>query len=310
MKITVALGGNALLTSNQRGTAEEQYQNIAVACRQLIQLIKEHDLVITHGNGPQVGKIHLQNELSRSKTPSMPLDVCGAMSQGQIGYMIQQQLNNELIRNNINRPVVTVITQVIVDKNDPSFKNPTKPIGSFYSKEEALKIAAEKNEVWVEDSGRGWRKVVPSPFPLEIFEGRTIKKLVDSSCLVIASGGGGIPVIKEPDGTIRGVEAVIDKDLAGERLAEIVGAEVFLMLTDVPRVFLRYGKPDQEELQTVTVKEMEKYIQQGHFAAGSMGPKVEAAVRFVQKPERRAIITSLEQAVSAIGGTAGTQILP
>ncbi|HHX87986.1 MAG TPA: carbamate kinase, partial [Firmicutes bacterium] len=236
-------------------------------------------------------------------------DVCGAMSQGQIGYMLQQQLKNELIRNKISRPVVTVITQVIVDKNDPSFKNPTKPVGSFYTKEEALKNAAEKKEVWVEDSGRGWRKVVPSPFPLEIFEGKTIKRLVDSSCLVIASGGGGIPVIKEPDGTIRGIEAVIDKDLAGERLAEIVGAEVLLMLTDVPRVFLRYGKPDQEELKTVTVKEMEKYIQQGHFAAGSMGPKVEAAVRFVQKPGRRAIITSLDQAVSAIEGTAGTQIL-
>lgn len=310
MKITVALGGNALLTSGQKGTAGEQYQNITVACRQLIQLIKEHDLVITHGNGPQVGKIHLQNELSRLETPPMPLDVCGAMSQGQIGYMLQQQLTNELICHQINKPVVTIITQVVVDKNDPSFTNPTKPVGSFYSKEEALKNSAEKNEVWVEDSGRGWRKVVPSPFPLEIFEGSTIKTLVDSSCLVIASGGGGIPVIKEPDGTIRGVEAVIDKDLAGERLAEIVGAELFLMLTDVPRVFLRYGKPDQQELGTVTAGEMRKYIQQGHFAAGSMGPKVEAAVRFVHKPGRRAIITSLDQAVSAIEGTAGTQILP
>ena len=205
--------------------------------------------------------------------------------------------------------MVTIITQVVVDKDDPSFANPTKPVGSFYSREEALKIAKEKNEVWVEDSGRGWRKVVPSPFPLEIYEGPTIKHLVESSCLVIASGGGGIPVIREEDGTLRGVEAVIDKDLAGERLAQIAGADVLLMLTDVPRVFLHYGKPEQQELGRLTVEEMENYIKQGHFAAGSMGPKVEAAVRFARKPGRRAIITSLEQAVSAIEGKAGTQIL-
>ncbi len=310
MRIVVALGGNALLTSGQLGTAEEQYENIAVACRQLVKLIGEHDLVITHGNGPQVGKIHFQNELSRQKTPPMPLDICGAMSQGQIGYMLQQQLTNELIRHRINKAVVTLITQVVVDKNDPSFANPTKPIGSFYSREEALKNSVEKNEVWVEDSGRGWRKVVPSPFPLEIFEGNTIKTLVESSCLVIASGGGGIPVIREPGGTVQGVEAVIDKDLAGEQLAEIVGAELFLMLTDVPKVFLNYRKPDQQELGTVSAAQMREYIRQGHFADGSMGPKAEAAVRFACKSGKRAVITSLEQAVSAVEGKAGTQIEP
>lgn len=310
MKIAVALGGNALLTSGQKGTVEEQRENIAIACRQLVELIREHDLVITHGNGPQVGKIHLQNELSRLETPPMPLDICGAMSQGQIGYMLQQQLTNELTRQQIARPVVTIITQVIVDKNDPSFSNPTKPIGSFYSKEEALKNSIEKNEVWVEDSGRGWRKVVPSPFPREIFEGEIIKALVDSSCLVIASGGGGVPVIREADGSIRGVEAVIDKDLAGERLAEIVEADLFLILTDVPQVYLHYGKPNQQGLRRLTAGEAKEYIRQGHFAPGSMGPKVEAAVRFVHKPGRRAIITSLEQAASSVEGEAGTQILP
>lgn len=308
MRIVAALGGNALLRAGQKGTVEEQYVNMKTACAQLAEIAKNHDLVITHGNGPQVGKIHLQNELAGEKTPPMPLDVCGAMSQGQIGYMLQQQLSSELAGRGLKKEVVTVITRVAVDRSDPSFANPTKPIGSFYSREEASKFMKEKNEVWVEDSGRGWRKVVPSPLPKRILEAKIIKSLVESSYLVIASGGGGIPVVAAEGGGYRGIEAVIDKDLAGELLAEIVDAAVFIILTDVPRVYLYYGTPGQRELSDVSAGELAAYEKEGHFAAGSMGPKVRAAARFAGREGKRAVITSLEHALQALQGDAGTQV--
>lgn len=308
MRIVIALGGNALLQAGQKGTVEEQLSNISLACRQLVQIAREHDLVITHGNGPQVGKILLQNELAQKETPPLPMDVCGAMSQGQIGYMLQQQLSNELARQGLHKEVVTVITRVEVDPADPSFQNPTKPVGSFYTREEASRFMREKNETWVEDSGRGWRKVVPSPQPQAIVEAKTIKRLVDSSCLVIASGGGGIPVVDDGSGGYRGIEAVIDKDLASEILAQMVDAEVLMILTDVPRVFLNYGKPEQQELKEVSARELAAYAAEGHFAAGSMGPKVGAVLRFARKEGRRAVITSLGDAVQALQGSAGTQV--
>ncbi len=309
MKIVVALGGNALLKAGQKGTVEEQYENIETACQQLVQLAHNHDLVITHGNGPQVGKIHLQNETASDKTPPMPLDICGAMSQGQIGYILQQGMCKKLARQGVEKEVATIVTRVQVDKDDPSFQNPTKPIGSFYSKEEAEAFMKEKNEVWVEDKARGgWRKVVPSPMPARIVEEEVVKKLIDSGCMVIAAGGGGIPVVADQPYGYKGIEAVIDKDLAGELLATIVDADVLMILTDVREVYINYGQPDQKKLGVVTVAEMEKYEQEGHFGAGSMGPKVKAALRFARRKGKTAIITSLEQAVEALSGIGGTQL--
>ncbi|MFO7951417.1 MAG: carbamate kinase [Bacillota bacterium] len=310
MKIVVALGGNALLKAGQEGTAEEQLENIELACRQLIRIAHDHDLVITHGNGPQVGKIHMQNEVASEISPSMPLDICGAMSQGQIGYLLQQGLNKELARQGVMKDVATVITRVQVDKDDPSFQNPTKPIGTFYSREEAEKQMKEKGEVWVEDKTRGgWRKVVPSPMPSKILEENIVKNLVDSGCLVIASGGGGVPVVESEESGYDGIEAVIDKDLAGELLASIVDADAMVILTDVPEVYINYGTPEQKTLSRISVNEMEKYEKEGHFAAGSMGPKVEAAIKFARKDKKTAIITSLEQAREAITGQAGTCLI-
>jgi len=308
MRITIALGGNALLQAGQEGTFEQQAQNARTALSQLVEMMKEHDIVLTHGNGPQVGKLHLQNELARDKTPAMPFDVCGAMTQGQIGYLLQQQLKNELLRHGIKRQVVTLITQTVVDPEDQAFKNPTKPVGSFYSAEEAKKFMAEKNEVWIEDSGRGWRKVVPSPEPRSIVEEEIIKDLVDKY-IVIASGGGGIPVVLE-NGVYRGVEAVIDKDLAAQILARAVGSEVLMILTDVSHAAINYGKPDQKQIGTVTVTELKRYNAEGHFASGSMGPKVRAAISFVENGGRRAIITSLDRALAALDGKEGTQVIP
>lgn len=309
MKIVIALGGNALLQAGQQGTLEEQIENVRIAAEQLVEIGKDHDLVITHGNGPQVGKIHLQNEIASDKTPPMPLDVCGAMSQGQIGYILLQGLCRELCRRNIEKEAAAIVTRIQVDKDDPAFQNPTKPIGSFYDREEAEKNMKEKGEVWVEDKARGgWRKVVPSPTPSKIVEEEVIKRLVDSGCLVIASGGGGIPVIAEEAGGYRGIEAVIDKDLAGEFLASIVDADVLMILTDVPEVYINYGKPDQKKLEQVSVAEMEAFEKEGHFGAGSMGPKVKAALQFARKPGKTAIITSLNQASEALSGKGGTRL--
>lgn len=306
----VALGGNAILQPGQKGTAAEQLANVQATAKSIVELIKEgYDIVVTHGNGPQVGAILLQNEEAASVVPPMPMDICGAETQGQIGYMIQQSLGNELVKAGIKRDVATVVTQVVVSEEDPAFANPTKPVGPFYGEEEAKKLMAERGWVMKEDAGRGWRRVVPSPNPLKIKEKNTIVELVKNGTIVIASGGGGIPVLEKESGETVGVEAVIDKDLAGECLARDVEADILLILTDVNYVALNYGTPEQENLTRVTLETMRRYQKEGHFKAGSMGPKVEALLRFVENGGERAIITSLASAPAALRGETGTEVV-
>lgn len=308
-KIVVALGGNALQDVDSLPTSEAQLSIIKKNTEYLVQLIEEgHDLIITHGNGPQVGRILIQNEIASEVTPSMPFDVCGAMSQGMIGYHIQQAIGDELKKCGIKKSVATIITQVVVDKEDNAFKNPTKPIGPFYSKEQANAIIDEKNYDMIEDSGRGYRRVVASPMPKRIIEIETVRTLIKNNVIVITVGGGGIPVIEE-NNELKGIAAVIDKDLASEKLAEDINADILIMLTAVERVAINFGKPEQKNLDVVSVNEMKQYSNEGHFAPGSMLPKVEAGIRFVEsKPGRKTIITSLEKVNKALIGLSGTII--
>jgi len=307
--IVIALGGNAILQPGQNGTVDEQMENVDSTAEQVAELIAQgHRVVITHGNGPQVGALLIQQEAGRDRVPPMPLDVCGAESQGQIGYMLQQSIGKMLARRSIPRPVATVITQMVVDPNDPAFANPTKPVGPFYSAYYAEQRMKETGEKWIEDAGRGWRRVVPSPDPIRIVEQDAILSLVRTGAIVIANGGGGIPVI-EKGGFYKGVEAVIDKDLGGECLARDVGADVLLILTDVAHVALHYKTPHQVDLHTVQLDDLIRYQQEGHFKAGSMGPKVEACRRFVERGGEAAIIAQLDKAVEAIHGNAGTRIV-
>ncbi len=304
--IVVALGGNAILQKGEKGTFEEQYGNVRKTCKHIVKLIEQgYNVVITHGNGPQVGAILLQNEAGKDLVPPMPLDVCGAESQGFIGYMIQQNLDN-LLKG--KKPVATVVTQVVVDINDPAFNEPSKPVGPFYDEKQAKKLADEKGWVVKEDAGRGWRRVVPSPDPKRIVEASSINALIKAGIVVIASGGGGIPVVEKPDGSLSGVEAVIDKDLAGERLAKEVKADILMILTSVDQVYLNYGKPEQKGISKMTIGEAKKYYEEGHFAKGSMGPKIKAAIRFIENGGKKAIITSPELATDALAGKAGTII--
>ncbi len=308
--VVVALGGNAILQPGQRGTFEEQMANVRVTCEQLARMVEsgKYKIVVTHGNGPQVGNLLLQNETGKDVAAPMPLFVCGAESQGLIGLMIQQNLGNLLAaRGRGDVPIATVVTQVVVDRDDPAFANPTKPVGPFYSEEDARRLEVEKGYDVREDAGRGWRRVVPSPDPIEIFEKDAIRQLVDARSIVIASGGGGIPVVRE-NGGLRGVDAVIDKDLAGERLAADVSASIFMVLTDVDSVRLHYKTPEEAALSRLTVDEAKKYHAEGHFAKGSMEPKVRASIRFIEAGGETAIITSLDKAFDALEGNAGTTI--
>ncbi|MCK4478528.1 carbamate kinase [Candidatus Bathyarchaeota archaeon] len=308
-KVLVALGGNAILKHKERGTAEEQFGNVKRVCKHLVGLIKDgYKLAITHGNGPQVGDILLKNEQLRDVLPPMPLDVCGAQSQGMIGYMLQQSMRNEMDRSGINIPVVSLVTQTLVDENDVAFRKPTKPIGTFYTAREAEMLRKEKGWTMVEDSGRGYRRVVPSPKPKEILEKDAIRTLFESGAIVIAVGGGGIPVAVRDDGSLEGVVAVIDKDLSARIFASDVGAEVLLMLTDVEKVFLNYGKSSQSDLDEVSIIEAKRFLREGHFAAGSMAPKVEAAIEFVEAGGEKAVISSLEMGRKALEGKAGTTV--
>ena len=310
--ILIALGGNAILRCSDRGTAKEQFNNIRESCKHILEIIKlGYRVVITHGNGPQVGNLLIQHENAKEIVPPQPLDILVAMTQGQIGYMIQQTLENLMRKEGLNIPVITVITQVLVHKNDPNFKNPSKPVGPFYTEEEAKERMREGYLIKkVTPKGdRVYRRVVPSPDPVTIVEGEAIKKLVESGVVVIASGGGGIPVINE-DAELRGIEAVVDKDLAGERLAEIVNADVMLILTDVDKVKLNYGKPNEKDIDVMTVSEAERYLREGHFLPGSMEPKVRACIRFIRAGGKRAIIAALDKAVEALNGKAGTTIIP
>ncbi len=294
MKIVIALGGNAILQKGEKGTEEEQRKNVMKSCRQIAKLINDHEIVIAHGNGPQVGNLFIQQQRAERELPPMPLHLCDAMTQGQIGYWIQQSL-----RDLSKKEVVTVITQVLVDKEDPAFKNPTKPVGPFYEEKQSKDM--------VYDAGRGYRKVVPSPKPIKIIELESIKELIDSGTIVIACGGGGIPVIEE-NGKLKGVEAVIDKDRASQVLANEIEAEVLIILTSVSNVYLNYQKPNQKVLYNLTTEEAKKYLEEGHFAEGSMKPKIEAAVEFIENGGKKAIITSLDKIVEALEGEAGTII--
>ena len=311
-KVVVALGGNAILQSGQDGTFEEQMENVKSTARQITRMLEAgYEVVVTHGNGPQVGAILIQNEAGSNLVPPMPMDVCGAKSQGMIGYMLCQALRNSMLGKKLKGwEPCCVVTQVEVDPDDPAFTNPTKPVGPFYTAEEAEKRMIEKGEVWIEDSGRGWRRVVPSPDPKHIVEAEAIRHLFEEMFLVIACGGGGIPVIKKKDGTYQGVEAVIDKDLAGERLAQEVGANIFMILTDVPRVAINFKKPNEKWLDVVTPEELRAYEAEGHFKAGSMEPKVKAVIRFIENGGKRAIIAKLDSALEALKGETGTQIVP
>ena len=309
-KIVVALGGNALQEAGKPATAEAQLEVVEKTAEHIADIIGEgYEVVVAHGNGPQVGRLVLQNEYANDITPAMPFDVCGAMSQGMIGYHIQQGLSKVLRHRGSKAQVATVVTQVVVDRNDPKFQNPSKPIGPFYKEDEARAIAAEKGYVMKEDAGRGWRRVVASPVPVEIVELDAVKCLVDNGFVVVSVGGGGIPVIRKENGDLEGTAAVIDKDLASEKLAEDLNADALVILTAVEKVSINYNKPDQKDLSTLTVAEAKQYMAEGHFAPGSMLPKIEAAVKFVEsKPGRRSIITSLDKAVEALDGKAGTTI--
>ncbi len=308
-KVLIALGGNAILKYREKGTAEEQLENVRTTCKYLVQLIKDgYKLAITHGNGPQVGDILLKNERSENILPPMPLDICGAQSQGMLGYMLQQSMRNEMKKEGIEINSISLITQTLVDEKDTAFMNPTKPIGSFYTAEEAEKLKKEKGWTIVEDSGRGYRRVVPSPEPREIVEKESIQQLFESGTIVIAAGGGGVPVIVGAEGDLEGVIAVIDKDLGAQIFACDIGAEVLLMLTDVEKVSLNYGKPNQVDLDEITLSDAKKYLRENHFAPGSMAPKVEAAIKFVEAGGKKAVISSLELAMKALEGKAGTTI--
>jgi carbamate kinase len=319
--IVAAFGGNAVTRATQRGTYAEQLANVRVMCQEVLPLIEAgHRVVIIHGNGPQVGSLALQVEAGQALgVPDQPFDVLGAMTQGQIGYLIQQTMGNIVTERRgadgsaawagAVPPIASVVTQVLVDAADPAFQHPTKPIGPFYDRELAERLAVEKSWAVVEDSDRGWRRVVPSPQPVEVIEASAIRALIAVGSIVIAGGGGGVPVVREPDGTLRGVEAVIDKDLAAARLATLVGADTLLLLTGVRRISLRYGTPEQRDLAEVSLEEARRHLADGQFPAGSMGPKVEAAIRFLEDGGREAIVTTPEALASALRGTDGTRIV-
>lgn len=309
-RVLVALGGNAILQRGQKGTAAEQMDNVKNTAYQIVRMIEAgYEVVVTHGNGPQVGAILIQNELGSRAVPAMPMDVCGSETQGFIGYMFCQSLRNAMIEKGlVGKEPVCLVTQVEVSADDPAFQNPTKPVGPFYSEEEARRRMAETSESWVEDAGRGWRRVVPSPDPRHIVEKDAIKSLIAAGAVVVASGGGGIPVVQNEDRTYTGIEAVIDKDLAGERLAQEVEANVLMILTDVPRVAIDFRGPNERWIENVSIPEMEALEQEGHFKAGSMGPKVKAALRFVKNGGQRSVIARLDEALEALEGRAGTQI--
>lgn len=309
-KLVIALGGNALQEAGKPATAQAQLEVVEKTSEYIADIVERgYEVIVAHGNGPQVGRIVIQNEVASAATPAMPFDVCGAMSQGMIGYHIQQGLSKVLRHRGINKNVVTIVTQVVVDKDDPKFKAPSKPIGPFYTEEEAKAIAAEKGYTMKEDAGRGWRRVVASPLPVEIVELDAVKTLNDAGFVVVTVGGGGIPVIRDDAGDLEGVAAVIDKDLASEKLARDMDADALVILTAVEKVSINFKKPDQKDLDRMSAAEAKQYIKEGHFAPGSMLPKIEAALNFVEsKPGRIAIITSLDKAVDAIEGRAGTTI--
>jgi len=306
----IAVGGNSLIRAGEKGTIAEQFANVQATATAIVALLRDgFRLVVTHGNGPQVGAALLRSERAADQLPGQPLDVCDACTQGEIGYLLQQSLENELARAGLHMPVVTVLTQVVVSEDDPAMKRPTKPIGPFYSREQAEQRQRQLGWEMVEDAGRGLRRVAPSPEPIEIVELEAIRDLVDDGALVIAAGGGGIPVVRH-QGILHGIEAVIDKDRASALLALRVGADVFAILTDEDFVYLDYKRPTQRPLTRVTAAELEAYYRAGHFPPGNMGPKVESVLRFLRGGGIEAVITSHERLCDAVAGRAGTRIVP
>ena len=303
--VVIALGGNAL-----GNTPQEQLELVKATAKNIVDMVEEGiNVVVSHGNGPQVGMINnafAYASANDGKTPEMPFPEAGAMSQGYIGYHLQNAIGNELAARGLQKDVATVVTQVLVDENDPAFRKPTKPVGAFYDKATAERIAAEKGYTMVEDAGRGYRQVVPSPKPVDVIEKNTVRARINGGCVVITVGGGGIPVVRR-DGKLYGTPAVIDKDFASAKLAELVQADALVILTAVDRVCINWGKPDQKSLAEMTVAEAERYCEEGHFAPGSMLPKVRAAVSFA-KTGGQAIIASLAQAGAAVRGEAGTVV--
>jgi carbamate kinase len=307
--VVIALGGNALLQRSQKGTFEDQYSNVQKTATKIADLAEQgYRIVLTHGNGPQVGATLLRHEAGKNIVPPFPLDACGAETQGFIGYMIQQALRNELKARGMDKYVVTVVTRVIVDPHDPAFEHPTKPVGPFYTKEQADLVQQKMPNITIkEDAGRGYRRVVPSPDPKVIAERSAIRTLVDAGFIVVCTGGGGIPIVEEGS-QARGVEAVIDKDLAGQRLATLINASIFVILTDVDGAYVDYGTPKQELIKEVTTGKLQRYLDQGQFKEGSMAPKVLAAIRFVESGGEKAIIAELGRLTEALEGNSGTQV--
>lgn len=313
--IVVALGGNAIKQSNEKGTTEEQFHNVDRTAIQLAKIVQAgYSLVVTHGNGPQAGDLLIQQEEGKKLVPPQTLAICGAMTQGQIGWMFQNRLAFRLKELGLKNSVCTVVTQVEVSPDDPDFQDPTKPVGPFYTKEEAEVLVKEKGYIIKEvkpGTAKPFRRVVPSPEPMDIVEKEVINKIIaNDGVIVIASGGGGIPVEKMEDGSYEGIEAVIDKDRAGFKLAQVVNADKFMILTDVEKACINFNKPNQEALSKITLKQAEGYLKEGHFLMGSMGPKIQAAMRFVQWKGKEAIITSLDKALMALHGETGTHIVP
>ena len=307
----VAIGGNSLIKDKDHRTVPDQFESTREACVHIAGMIEQGwDVVITHGNGPQVGFILLRSEMASDVLHTVPLDSCGADTQGAIGYMIQQSLYNEFDKRGMKKRAATVVTQVVVGKDDPAFQNPSKPIGAFYGEEEAKRLGAERGWIVKDDAGRGWRRVVPSPIPLEIVERDAIKVLLDAGFVVIGVGGGGIPVVREEDGSLRGVEAVIDKDYASGLLASSIQADLLLISTAVDKVALNFGQPGQRWLDKMTLAEAERYLAEGHFAPGSMEPKIRASIKFLKEGGREALITSPENIERALAGETGTRIVP
>lgn len=307
-RAVIALGGNALVKEGQKGTIYEQFSNTRKSAKSIVQMIKNGwDVVITHGNGPQVGAILLQNKEAKNITPSMPLGICVAESEGLIGYMIQQCLSNTLKREHIDKSVIALITQVIVDEDDPSLSHPTKPIGPYYTEDEAKQM--EKDGIKMIKQPRGWRMVVPSPDPQRIVESHIIRQMLDDGIIVIASGGGGMPVVEKEGWGLDGLEAVVDKDLASERLAEAIDADLLLILTEVEKVFLDFGTPDQKALDKVTLNELKKYYKEGQFPEGSMAPKILSAIRFLEAGGRKVIISHIDKGWEAVQEKTGTHIV-
>jgi carbamate kinase len=308
MRALIALGGNAMTGPGGSATPVEQDNAVSAAMEHVADLIASGiDVVLTHGNGPQVGNLLVKNELAAQVVPPVPLDWCGAQTQGTIGFLILDSLDKALADRGVDRRTATVVTRSLVDGDDPGFTKPTKPIGRYLPEDEA-KVLMEHSQTWEDRGDKGWRRVVASPEPLEILDAPAIALLADSGYVVVGAGGGGIPVVRDPDGTLRGVEAVIDKDLAAAILAPAVGADVLVIATDVDSAVLSYGTPDARPLGRVTPAQMREYAAAGHFASGSMGPKVEAAVRFVEGGGTRSVITSLQHIREAVHGSAGTVI--